>query len=668
MEYKKVTEKITSLRSEINFHNHLYYIEDDPKISDQNYDLLMRQLIELESSYPELVTVDSPTQRVGATPQNEFSEIQHRIPLLSLGNSFNDEELDTWHKRTLNILNLNNVDLSCELKIDGLAVSLLYENGTFIQGATRGNGTIGENVTLNLKTINSIPLKLVGDYPDLLEVRGEVYFPKSAFVDFNIDRKEKGLKEYANPRNTASGSLRQLDPSVTAERPLDIFIYGYGWSEGGDYDFSNHFDSLIYLKSLGFKINKSNFLAKNINEAKTFYNRWITDKQNVDYDCDGIVFKINNLMLQEKLGSIGREPRWAIAYKFPSITAETQLLDIKVNIGRTGSINPYAILNPISLGGVTIRQATLHNEDYISTRDLQIGDWVYVERAGEVIPQVIGPNINKRTGKETKFSMPKVCPSCNNPTTKNLDEAALYCTNTSCPAQMVRLIEHFVSKSAMDIEGMGGKTGITLIENGLIKNISDIYNLKKENLIEIERMGEKSSTNLLSSIEISKNRNLSNLIFGLGIKHVGFEIAAILSTNFHNIDNLMRASLTELEAIDLIGPQISTSIVEYFNSAINQSTISMLKEYGVNMTNIASDTKNILENRRFVVTGKLDNYTRSEIINLIKNSGGSVSNKISNKTDYLIAGNDSGSKLSEAISLKIPIIDESEFLLLIKSI
>lgn len=668
MEYKKITEEIISLRSKINFHSHLYYIEDDSKISDQNYDLLMRQLIELESSYPELVTVDSPTQRIGATPQNEFSEIQHRIPLLSLGNSFNDEELDAWHKRTLNMLNLNNVDLSCELKIDGLAVSLLYENGIFIQGATRGNGTIGENVTLNLKTINSIPLKLVGDYPDLLEVRGEVYFPKSSFIDFNIDRKEKGLKEYANPRNTASGSLRQLDPSITAERPLDIFIYGYGWSEGSSYDFNSHFDSLIYLKSLGFKINQSNFLAKNIHEAKTFYNRWITDKQNVDYDCDGIVFKVNDLMLQEKLGSIGREPRWAVAYKFPSIAAETQLLDIKVNIGRTGSINPYAILSPISLGGVTIRQATLHNEDYISTKDLQIGDWVYVERAGEVIPQVIGPNINKRTGQETKFSMPKVCPSCNNPTTKNLDEAALYCTNTSCPGQMVRLIEHFVSKSAMDIEGMGGKTGITLIENGLIENISDIYNLKKENLIELERMGEKSSTNLLSSIEISKNRNLSNLIFGLGIKHVGFEIAAILSTNFHNIDNLMRASITELEAIDLIGPQISTSIVEYFNSTINKSTISMLKEYGVNMTNIASNTKNVLENRRFVVTGKLDNYTRSEIINLIKDSGGSVSNKISNKTDYLIAGNDSGSKLSEAISLKIPIIDESEFLLLIKSI
>jgi DNA ligase (NAD+) len=671
MKNKDAAEKINSLRLEINFHNHLYFTENAPEISDPDYDLLMRKLRTLESSYPKLITIDSPSQRVGADPQNGFSVIEHRVPLLSLGNSFNDHEFEAWYKKTITNLKCKNVDLSCELKIDGLAVSLLYENGIFMQGATRGNGTTGENITLNLKTINSIPLKLTGDYPNVLEVRGEVYFPKSAFLNFNIDRKEKGLKEYANPRNTAAGSLRQLDSSITAERPLDIFIYGYGWSIGGNHPFIKHFDTLIYLKSLGFKINNSNFLAKNIHEAKTFYRHWTTNKHNIDYECDGIVFKVNDLGLQEKLGSIGREPRWATAYKFPSARVETQLLDIKVNIGRTGSINPYAILDPVNLGGVTIKQATLHNEDYIYTKDLRIGDWVFIERAGEVIPQVIESDIGKRTGKEIKFSMPKECPSCNRPIIKNPDEATLYCTNASCPAQLIRLVEHFVSKEAMDIEGMGGKTGMTLIENGLIKNVSDIYNLKKEDLEKLDRMGDKSSTNLISAIKTSKNKNLSNLIFALGIKHVGSEIAEILSTNFYDIDNLMNASSDDLEKINLIGPRISKSIVGYFNTPINQSIILMLKEYKVTMTNTKnrdSNTNHILATKRFVITGKLFNFTRSEITNMIKDFGGSVNKKVSTQTDYLIAGEDSGSKLTEAIHLKIPVLTESEFLLLTKSI
>jgi DNA ligase (NAD+) len=670
MSHEEVTKEINSLRSEINFHNHRYYIEDDPKISDHEYDLMMRNLMHLESEYPELITPDSPTQRVGAQPQTKFSEVSHRIPLLSLGNAFNDQEFDAWYEKTINTLNRNEVELSCELKIDGLAVSLLYENGVFVRGATRGNGTVGEDITLNLKTVKSIPLKLIENFPNTLEVRGEVYFPKSDFIDFNNSRKEQGLKEYANPRNTASGSLRQLDASITAERPLDIFVYGYGWSEGSNYKFENHFDSLIYLKSLGFKINKTNFLAQNIGAAKEFYQRWITDRHNIDYECDGIVFKINNFQMQNDLGSIGREPRWAIAYKFPADRAETQLLDIKVNVGRTGSINPYAILAPINLGGVTIRQATLHNEEYIKTKDLRIGDWVYIERAGEVIPQVIESNISKRTGKEVKFLMPKKCPGCQQPTTKKAGEAALYCTNASCSAQMVRLVEHFISKTAMDIDGMGGKTGISLIESGLIKNISDIYNLKKEDIVELERMGEKSSINLISAIELSKNRNLSNLIFALGIKHVGSEIAEILSTHFKNMDNLMNASISELEEINLIGPQISKSIVEYFNNAENQFIISTMKKYGVNMNNktLESDNMNTLKDKRFVITGKLNTFTRSEITNTVKNFGGSVSSKVSSQTDYLIAGTDSGSKLSEAIRLQIPIINESGFLLLIKPV
>ena len=671
MSHEEVIIKINSLRSEINFHNHRYYIEDDPEISDRDYDLMMRNLIHLESEYPELITPDSPTQRVGAKPQTDFSEVAHRIPLLSLGNSFNDEEFESWYKKTINTLNLNDTELSCELKIDGLAVSLLYENGVFVQGATRGNGTTGEDITLNLKTINSIPLKLIGNYPRTLEVRGEVYFPKSHFIDFNNARKEKGLKEYANPRNTAAGSLRQLNASVTAERPLDIFIYGYGWSEGSHYAFENHFDSLIYLKSLGFKINKSNFLARNIAEAKDFYQRWVYERHNIDYECDGIVFKINDLQMQEILGSIGREPRWAIAYKFPADRTETQLLDIKVNVGRTGSINPYAILSPINLGGVTIKQATLHNEEYIKSKDLRIGDWVYVERAGEVIPQVIGSNISKRTGKEINFSMPEKCPSCLHATTKNPDEAALYCTNISCPAQMVRLIEHFISKAAMDIDGMGGKTGISLIENNLIKNISDIYNLKKEDLVGLERMGDKSSDNLISAIEASKKRNLSNLIFGLGIKHVGSEIADILSNHFEHIDKLINASIEELEEIDLIGPQISKSIVDYFDIPENQFIISTMKKYGVNVRHIKNTTPEnmgILENKRFVITGKLDNFSRSEITKVIKDLGGAITSKVSAQTDYLIVGIDPGSKLQQAKQLEIPIINESDFLLLIKPV
>ena len=663
MDTKNAINRILQLRGLIDHHNHLYFVENNSEIGDGQFDRMMLELRSLENRFPDLITSQSPTQRVGAAPLTGFSQISHEIPMLSLSNAFSDNDLSAWYQRHFSMLDDTDFEMACELKYDGLAVSLLYEHGLFTRGATRGNGMTGEDVTLNLKTIKTIPLRLHGEFPDLLEVRGEVYFPKSEFMKFNTLREQEGLQTYANPRNTAAGSLRQLDSNVTATRPLDIFVYSLAQVESS-MSFNTQLETLSYLKSLGFKINANNSLAKTIGEVAEYHNIWMQNLSSLDYDCDGIVVKVNRLDYQQHLGNIGREPRWAIAYKFPAIQAQTRLIDIRLNVGRTGRINPYALLDPVEVGGVIVKQATLHNSDYIYSKDLQIGDWVIIERAGEVIPQIVKSDKEKRTGNEIPFSMPDSCPSCNVGLVDRVDEAGIYCTNSTCPAQLERLVEHFVSKGAMDIEGMGGKVGISLIQNGLIADVADIYFLQKEKLEQIDRMGEKSADNLLRAINESKKQSPARILTSLGIPHIGSEISYLLMDKFTSIDELIASDQETLLNISSIGPKISESITEYFSKPNNKRIIEKFRSAGLNMVSESlpqSENTNLLDGLRFVVTGRLDSYSRTEIQDLIKKHGGKVSGSISKGTDYLLAGQDGGSKLVTASTLGVQIITETEF-------
>ena len=663
MDTNDAINRILQLRGLIDHHNHLYFVENNSEIGDGQFDRMMLELRSLENRFPDLITSQSPTQRVGAAPLTGFSQISHEIPMLSLSNAFSDNDLSAWYQRHFSMLDDTDFEMACELKYDGLAVSLLYEHGLFTRGATRGNGMTGEDVTLNLKTIKTIPLRLHGEFPDLLEVRGEVYFPKSEFMKFNALREQEGLQTYANPRNTAAGSLRQLDSNVTATRPLDIFVYSLAQVESS-MSFNTQLETLSYLKSLGFKINANNSLAKTIGEVAEYHNIWMQNLSSLDYDCDGIVVKVNRLDYQQHLGNIGREPRWAIAYKFPAIQAQTRLIDIRLNVGRTGRINPYALLDPVEVGGVIVKQATLHNSDYIYSKDLQIGDWVIIERAGEVIPQIVKSDKEKRTGNEIPFSMPDSCPSCNVGLVDRVDEAGIYCTNSTCPAQLERLVEHFVSKGAMDIEGMGGKVGISLIQNGLIADVADIYFLQKEKLEQIDRMGEKSADNLLRAINESKKQSPARILTSLGIPHIGSEISYLLMDKFTSIDELIASDQETLLNISSIGPKISESITEYFSKPNNKRIIEKFRSAGLNMVSESlpqSENTNLLDGLRFVVTGRLDSYSRTEIQDLIKKHGGKVSGSISKGTDYLLAGQDGGSKLVTASTLGVQIITETEF-------
>ena len=656
------------LRNELARHNYLYFVLNQPEVSDAQYDALMKELRLLEEEHPELVTPDSPTQRVGAEPAEGFADVQHPVPMLSLTNAFNDDEFLAWRRRAANTLERDDFDMVCELKYDGLAVALTYEEGVFVQGATRGNGLVGENVTQNLRTIRSIPLRLLPrEAPRRFEVRGEVYFPKSAFQRFNEERVAQGLPSYATPRNTAAGSLRQLDPSMTAERPLDIFIYALGYADGDTPD--NQWDTLKFLEELGFKVNPNNLLVHTAEEVSDYYRTWLEKVETLDYDCDGVVVKINRADFQQHLGIVGREPRWAIAYKFPATQAVTQLLDIRVNVGRTGSINPYAILEPVDIGGATIKQATLHNEDYIHSKGLLIGDWVTVERAGEVIPQVVSPITGRRSGIERPFRMPTTCPSCGQPVERPEGEAMSYCVNAACPAQMVRLLEHFVSKGAMDIEGMGGKMGNMLINQGLVNDVADLYELEKEDLVKMERMAEKSASNLLAAIDSSKDRPLARVLVGLGIGHVGSEVADLLARHFGSIEALMDATEEDLVTIPTVGPKIAASVAAYFRNEPNRQVVEKLRQSGVRLADEvrAEPTAQPLAGMRFVVTGRLQGFSRSQIEGKIKELGGAVGGSVSHNTDYLIAGEDAGSKLADAEGLDVKVIGEEEFLSLVEN-
>ncbi|MBC8429365.1 MAG: NAD-dependent DNA ligase LigA [Dehalococcoidia bacterium] len=664
----QVKQRIEQLRTEIDHHNYRYYVLDSPEISDAEYDELMRELKQLEEQYPQFLTPDSPTQRVGAAPVEAFGIVEHPVPLLSLGNAFSKDELVAWYNRISKLVAEHQFDFVCEHKIDGLAVALTYVDSQLTAGATRGDGLRGEDITQNLKTVRSIPLSVSKDAPTRFEVRGEVFLPKAGFERLNQERAEEGLSLFANPRNAAAGSVRQLDPRITAKRPLDIYIYMLGYAEGKATP-PTHWETMEYLKSLGFKVNPNNRLLTSIEQVEEFHYTWVERRESLPYEADGVVVKVNQLDLQERLGNIGHEPRWAIAYKFPAIQGTTRLIDIGISVGRTGTLNPYAILEPVSVGGVTIKQAALHNEGDIRRKDIRIGDTVVVQRAGEVIPQVVGPVISKRSGQEKVFTMPSCCPVCGSEVIKPEEEAMSRCTNTSCPAQVQERLEHFVSRGGMDIRGIGESLSTILLKEGLVKNVADLYDLKdkKEQLVKLERMAEKSVGNILNAIENSKKRPLSRAIFALGILHIGEEMAELLAKHFGSIDRLADASREELLSIPAVGPKIADSIVAFFRQEENRHIIERLRKAGVRLEEeIAKPREQPLAGQEFVITGRLEAFTRQEVEARIKALGGSTGSSVTKKTTYLVVGADPGSKLASAQSLGTKLLAEEEFLLLLR--
>ena len=659
-------QRAAELREQINHHNYRYYVLDDTEISDGEYDRLMVELRRLEEDHPSLVTPESPTQRVGASPADGFDQVQHRLPMLSLGNAFNEDDLQAWYRRVKGLLDDANFDLVCELKIDGLAVSLTYQDGVLVQGATRGDGTAGEGVTQNLRTIRTIPMSLLGEPPPYLEVRGEVYLPLEDFRRLNKERAERGEPLYANPRNTGAGSVRQLDPKVTASRNMHIWVYSLG-DIGETVRPNGHWDSLQWLNGLGFRINPENQICNNLQEAVDYYHSWMEKRHDLPYEIDGVVIKVNPFAYQDSLGVVGREPRWAIAFKFPAEQAVTRLLDIGINVGRTGSLNPYAILGPVVVSGVTIRQASLHNEEDINRKDIRIGDWVTVERAGDVIPQVVGPVLDRRTGQEQVFKMPANCPVCGTQVVKPESEAMHRCPNTSCPVQFFELLKHFVSKGAMDIDGLGGQWCNILIENSLVKDVADLYRLDKEELLKLDRMGDKLATKIMTNVEVSKQRPLHRVLFALGIIHVGSEIAELLTQRYASINEMAEATPEELTEIPGIGPKIAESVADYFAVPHNQQVLKDLGKGGVVLHHDIQDIQEAADDlpfsgKSFVVTGTLSGFTRREAEDRIKILGGNVSSAVTRKTDYLVAGGSPGSKVAAAGRLGTEILDEAAFL------
>ena len=668
MAQAEVLARVEELRRLINHHNYRYHVLNEPEVSDAEYDRLFQELQELEAAYPDLVTPDSPTQRVGAAPAEGFAEVEHPVPMLSLANAFEAEKFLAWHRRVADLLEGAPFDMVCELKIDGLAVALTYEEGRFVRGATRGDGLRGEDVTQNLRTVRSIPLSVPPQkVPRRLEVRGEVYLPLEGFRRVNQEREAQGLPVYANPRNTAAGSLRQLDPRATASRPLDIFIYGVGYAEDGTLP-DTHWEALAHLQALGFKVNPRNLLLHTQDEVEEYYRRYLEEREHLEYEADGVVVKVNSFALQRHLGFVGREPRWAIAYKFPAHQAITRLKRIGINVGRTGTLNPYAELEPVSVSGVTVKLATLHNEDDIHRKDIREGDWVTVERAGDVIPQVVGPVVSRRTGEEREFKMPQRCPVCDTPVVRPEGEAMHRCLNTACPAQLYELLNHFVGRGGMDIQGMGGKLVQALLANDLVRDLADIYFLTRDDLLRLERMADKSVSNLLVAIEDSKSRPLANVINALGILHVGSETAELLARSFGSLDLLAQATGEELTAIPGIGSTVAASIADHFRQPQSQQLLEKLRIAGVRLAEEQPTRRPEelpLVGKSFVITGRLEAFSRSQAEERVKLLGGSVTGSVSRKTDYLVVGEEPGSKLEQAGNLGTTILNEVQFLELV---
>lgn len=661
---EKIKTEIEELRKKINQHSYAYYVMDNPTVSDYEYDLLFRRLLELEEKYPQFITAQSPTQRIGAIPSNSFEKITHPTPMLSLANAFSNNELILFDQRVKNILQIDTVQYVVEHKIDGLAINLIYENGKLVKAATRGDGSIGEDVTANIRTIKAIPLELnveEVEIPEFLEVRGEVYLPKKEFIRLNKERQANDEALFANCRNAAAGSLRQLDPKETAKRYLSAILYGIGEIKGLNFEY--HSAVLDFLSKLGFKTNKEYQIFSNIDEVMQYCASWSEKKEQLDFDIDGMVIKVNNLKDQKILGYTAKDPRWAIAYKFQPEQGITKIEKIVVNVGRTGAITPLAYLTPVTISGSKISKATLHNEDYIVAKDIRIGDTVIVHKAGEIIPEVVAVKLEERTGTEVKFVMPQICPECQNPVVKEDNEAAYKCVNPNCPAILRENFIHFVSRDAMNIEGLGPSVVSMLLDNNLINDVADLYKLTTEELLNLDRIGAKSAENLISAIEKSKQAGLNRLLFALGIRFVGVKAANILANHFKSMKALTKSSLEDLLAINEIGTKIAQSIIDYFNKQENLMLLDKLSEVGVNMTakTIERMEQENFQDKIFVLTGNLESFNRKEASLLIEQFGGKVSSAVSKKTDFVVAGTEAGSKLTKAQELGINIISEEEF-------
>ncbi|MFQ5901483.1 MAG: NAD-dependent DNA ligase LigA [Thermodesulfobacteriota bacterium] len=664
MSEKEIIEELKRIREEIGYHNYRYYTLDNPIISDAKYDLLMQRLEELEKQYPHLITPDSPTQRVGARPLETFGTITHTFPMLSLQNALNAEDLRGFDERVRKLLDTNEkIEYVAEPKMDGLAVELIYIDGVYSGASTRGDGYTGEDVSQNLKTVRPVPMRLMKEsgafhsVPSRLEVRGEVFMPVDAFEELNRKRGEKGEPLFANPRNAAAGSIRQLDPRMTADRPLDIFCYGVGDVQGAT--FETHMEALESLKRLGFKVNPLIEVCNGV-EGVIDYHRKIEDKrEDLPYELDGVVIKVNSLRLQERLGVLTRSPRWAVAYKFKPRQETTRIREIKVNVGRTGAVTPLALLEPVRLGGVTIERCTLHNQDEIDRKDIKIGDCVVIQRAGDVIPKIVTVIKERRTGKETPFCTPDLCPLCNSTVIK--DGAIYRCTGgLSCPAQLKETIRHFASKRAMNIEGLGEKHVVQLIEKGLIEDVADLYRLERKDIAALERFADKSAENLLDAIGKSKKTTLSRLIYALGIRHVGEHIARVLARSFNKLEALMDADIDNLLEIKEIGPETAESIITFFKQTENKRVIKKLKEAGVEFP-VELERGGRLSGKTFLFTGALKSFTREEAKRFVESEGGKTATSVSRNIDYVVVGEEPGSKYDLAKKLGIKIISEEEF-------
>ena len=658
---KRIKERAAYLRKELNRHNYLYYMLDEPEISDAEYDRMMRELVGLEEQYPELITPDSPTQRVGAPPLEKFVSVPHAVPMLSLENGFDEEEIRAFDQRTKKFLDTDApMTYTAEPKMDGVAVELTYENSQLVRVSTRGDGFTGEDITANARTIRTIPLALLADpflrIPKRLEVRGEVFIALKAFRTLNKERVENGDSPFANPRNAAAGSLRQLDSKITAKRPLEIFCYGIGLVEG--LSFKTHWDTLQGLKCLGLRVNPLTRRCKGIETAIAYYKEIASKRHQLAYEVDGVVIKVDDLTLQKRLGEKSRSPRWAIAYKFPATQETTRVMKIEVQVGRTGVLTPVAHLKPISVGGVVVSRATLHNEDEVVKKDIRQGDTVLVQRAGDVIPEVVKVIVSKRNGQEVPFRMPDTCPVCGSEVVRLEGEVAHRCINTSCKAQVKERIKHFASKDALDIDGLGDKLVEQMVEKGLIKSYADIFSVKRDTLIGLERMAEKSADNLFTAIEHSKRTTLARFIYALGIRHVGEHLAKVLAERFGSLERFMEAGEEELLRVEEVGPQVAKSVVTFFRNRENREHIDRILAEGVVPAAQASTKGKPLAGTTFVLTGTLPSMTRSEAKAKIEELGGKVLSAVSSKTSYVVAGKNPGSKLDKARSLGIGIMDE----------
>ena len=663
MKKSEVRSRIDKLRQDINHHNHQYHVLDNPELPDSVYDRLYQELVALEKNFPEFITNDSPTQRVGAKPLKQFDEVQHRLPMLSLGNAFNEAQMEAFYQRIIDRINATEIEFAAETKLDGLAISLSYEDGKLIRAATRGDGHQGEDVTLNARTIKSIPLRLTGnDFPAMLEVRGEVIMLKKDFDTFNEQQRLDDNKVFANPRNAAAGSLRQLDPAVTARRPLSFIAYGIG-HYSDDIQFTSHSEILERIQTWGLPVSGERKVVKDLDACFVFYKEILMQRPKLKYEIDGVVCKVNSLTLQKQLGFVSRAPRWAIAYKFPPEEEITKVLDIEIQVGRTGALTPVARLQPVFVGGVTVTNATLHNLDEIQRKDVRVGDTVYVRRAGDVIPEVVSIIKDKRPDDTRRFKMPHACPECGSAVHKFEEEVVYRCTGgLFCPAQSIQSIIHFASRRAMDIEGLGDKLVEQLYREGLVKNVADLYELTKEQVAGLERMGEKSAQNLIDALKQSKDTRLDRFIYGLGIREVGEATARALAQYFGTLDKIMSADIEDLLEVPDIGPVVAENISAFFQEGHNQEIIRALRDtHHFTWPEHETAASTELTGKTFVITGTLSSMSRDEARDRLIGLGAKVTGSVSKNTDYVVVGDSPGSKAEKAEKLGLTILNEKDF-------